>query len=216
MKLDYNVLDMIFEILGTISFAFSGAMVGIKRGMDLFGVMALGVVTALGGGLVRDLILGNTPPVMFRDSRMAIYAIVSSVLLFMIFYIRFDIIESKWMRRITLVMMLFDALGLGAFTVTGITTALNMGFEYKFLLLFVGVLTGVGGGALRDVFASEIPAIFKEQIYAVASFLGAMVYISLIGVVNLNLAKMLAFMVVFMVRLMAITFDMHLPRIDRS
>lgn len=215
MNLDYSTLDMVFEILGTISFAFSGAMVGIRRGMDLFGVIALGVVTALGGGMVRDVILGNIPPMMFRDSTLPIYAVVSSVLLFLVFYIRFDIIGSKWMRRIELVMMLFDALGLGAFTVTGITTAVGMGYKQKFLLLFVGVMTGVGGGAIRDVFASEIPAIFREQIYAVASFLGALTYIYLIGVVNLNLVMMLAFMVVVMIRLMAITFDMHLPRIDR-
>jgi uncharacterized membrane protein YeiH len=213
--MDYQTMDVIFEFIGTISFAFSGAMVGIRKGMDLLGVIVLGVVTALGGGCLRDLILGNIPPQMFRDSHLAIYAVISSLILFIIFYIKIDFLNSSWMKTIEKIMLFFDAIGLGAFTVTGINTAIMMGHKTKFLLIFVGMVTGVGGGVIRDVLAGNIPVIFREEIYGIASLFGAIVYIILLSSENKNGLMIFTFLVVVLIRLWTLKHDVNLPRIKK-
>ncbi len=214
--MNYESMDILFELLGTISFAFAGSMVGIRKSMDLLGVIVLGLVTALGGGCIRDLVLGNIPPQMFRDSKFAIYSLISSLILFAIFYVKFDFINSRTMKKIEKIMLLFDAIGLGAFTVTGINTAIIMGYDSKFLLIFVGMVTGVGGGAIRDVMAGSIPIIFREEIYAVASFLGALAYIMFFKTaINKNLLMIITFSIVVIIRLISLKYNFHLPKIKK-
>lgn len=214
--MNYEAMDILFELLGTISFAFAGSMVGIRKSMDLLGVVVLGLETALGGGCIRDLVLGNIPPQMFRDSKLAIYSLISSLILFAIFYVKFDFINSRTMKKIEKIMLLFDAIGLGAFTVTGINTAISMGYESKFLLIFVGMVTGVGGGVIRDVMAGNIPVIFREEIYAVASFLGALAYIMFFKTdINKNFLMIITFSIVVIIRLISLKCNFHLPKIKK-
>lgn len=213
--MDYQTMDIIFEFVGTVSFAFSGAMVGIRKGLDLLGVVVLGIVTALGGGCLRDLILGNIPPQMFRDSYLAVYAVISSLILFLIFYIKIDFLNSSWMRLIERIMLFFDAVGLGAFTITGINTALSMGYDSKFLLIFVGMVTGVGGGVIRDVLASNIPVIFREEIYGIASLVGAIIYIVFLSAENKNALMIVIFLVIVLTRLWSVRHNVNLPRIKK-
>lgn len=213
--MDYQTMDIIFEFVGTVSFAFSGAMVGIRKGLDLLGVVVLGIVTALGGGCLRDLILGNIPPQMFRDSYLAVYAVISSLILFLIFYIKIDFLNSSWMRLIERIMLFFDAVGLGAFTITGINTALSMGYDSKFLLIFVGMVTGVGGGVIRDVLASNIPVIFREEIYGIASLFGAIIYIVFLSAENKNALMIVIFLVIVLTRLWSVRHNVNLPRIKK-
>lgn len=213
--MDYQTMDIIFEFVGTVSFAFSGAMVGIRKGLDLLGVVVLGIVTALGGGCLRDLILGNIPPQMFRDSYLAVYAVISSLILFLIFYIKIDFLNSSWMRLIEKIMLFFDAVGLGAFTITGINTALSMGYDSKFLLIFVGMVTGVGGGVIRDVLASNIPVIFREEIYGIASLFGAIIYIVFLSAENKNALMIVIFLVIVLTRLWSVRHNVNLPRIKK-
>lgn len=213
--MDYQTMDIIFEFVGTVSFAFSGAMVGIRKGLDLLGVVVLGIVTALGGGCLRDLILGNIPPQMFRDSYLAVYAVISSLILFLIFYIKIDFLNSSWMRLIERIMLFFDAVGLGAFTITGINTALSMGYDSKFLLIFVGMVTGVGGGVIRDVLASNIPVIFREEIYGIASLVGAVIYIAFLSAENKNALMIVIFLVIVLTRLWSVRHNVNLPRIKK-
>lgn len=213
--MDYQTMDIIFEFVGTVSFAFSGAMVGIRKGLDLLGVVVLGIVTALGGGCLRDLILGNIPPQMFRDSYLAVYAVISSLILFFIFYIKIDFLNSTWMKLIEKIMLFFDAVGLGAFTITGINTALSMGYDSKFLLIFVGMVTGVGGGVIRDVLASNIPVIFREEIYGIASLFGAIIYIVFLSAENKNALMIVIFLAIVLTRLWSVKHDVNLPRIKK-
>ncbi|WP_019132147.1 trimeric intracellular cation channel family protein [Peptoniphilus obesi] len=213
--MNYQTMDIIFEFVGTVSFAFSGAMVGIRKGLDLLGVVVLGIVTALGGGCLRDLILGNIPPQMFRDSYLAVYAVISSLILFLIFYIKIDFLNSSWMKFIEKIMLFFDAVGLGAFTITGINTALSMGYDSKFLLIFVGMVTGVGGGVIRDVLASNIPVIFREEIYGIASLFGAIIYIVFLSAENKNALMIVIFLVIVLTRLWSVRHDVNLPRIKK-
>lgn len=164
---------LIIEIIGTIAFAVSGAEVGLKKGMDVFGVAILGLTTAVGGGVIRDLILGNTPPATFRHPIYAAVAICVSIVMFLPAVRRFFDRREKLYHYS---MLLMDSLGLGIFTVVGIQTAYTMNHSYGiFLLIFVGVITGVGGGILRDVMAGNMPYVFVKHFYATASLIGALV-----------------------------------------
>lgn len=215
--LSYEQLDFILNTIGTIAFAFSGGMVGIKKEMDLFGVIVLGVVTALGGGCVRDLVLGINPPNMFIDSFFARLSVISCIIVFIIFYIRSDYLKSKRFKKYQNFMLILDAIGLGSFTVTGINTALSLGFSNnKFLLIFVGMVTGVGGGVIRDIFAKEIPFVFVEQIYAVASFLGAMFYIQTMNILSGNTVMIVSALIVLVTRIIAVNYNLNLPKINKE
>ena len=136
------------EIVGTVAFALSGAVMAVQRRMDIFGVLVLGVCTAVGGGVIRDILLGITPPNTFRNPVYALVAALASALIFFVGKSEPEIIISNRIQNLSLFNFL-DALGLGIFTVVGINTAINAGFEDNaFLQIFVGVTTGVGGGIL--------------------------------------------------------------------
>ena len=140
-----------------------GTMIGIRKNMDLFGVITLGVITATGGGAIRDIILGILPPKVFQNSRDIILSIVTSSILFLLIYYNKEVVEKYYFKIYERVISLFDAIGLGIFTVIGINTAMDMGyFKNKFLLVFVGVITAVGGGMLRDIMTESTPFILKN------------------------------------------------------
>ena len=164
---------LIFELVGTVAFAASGAMTGIKKNMDIFGVCILALTTAVGGGVIRDLILGNTPPATFRDPIYAAVALAAALVLF------FSRVRRLLMHNTVLfdtAMLWMDTAGLGIFTVVGIRTAYaHVPQATVFLLVFVGVITGVGGGLLRDMMAGDTPYIFVKHVYASASLAGALV-----------------------------------------
>ena len=205
----------IIEIIGTIAFASSGAMVGIKKQMDLLGVCVLGMTTAVGGGMIRDLILGVTPPVMFQNPTYALIAIAFSVLIFCFLYFFQNKLTNKKVQGVyDKLMMIFDSLGLGLFTVVGVTTALNIGYETtEFLQIFVGVLTGVGGGVVRDIMAGNTPYIFVKHVYASASILGAIVCVLMERQFSELAAMITGAIVVFVIRILAAHYKWNLPRI---
>ncbi len=207
----------IIEIIGTIAFASSGAMAGIKKQMDLLGVCVLGMTTAVGGGMIRDLILGVNPPVMFQNPTYALVAIAFSVLIFFgLYFFQNRLANSKVQEVYDKLMMIFDSLGLGLFTVVGVTTAINIGYETTgFLQIFVGVLTGVGGGVLRDIMAGNTPYIFVKHVYASASIFGAIVCLLAEGWFGELTAMITGAAVVFIIRILAAYFKWNLPRIKQ-
>lgn len=163
----------VLEIIGTISFAVSGVVVGMRKNLDMFGSCMLGLITAVGGGATRDIILGLTPPSVFKDPIYAIIAVFTSVI-FMISPVRRFL--TKKARAYELILFYMDSLGLGVFTVVGVGLSLRTYYDYGLILhVFVGVITGVGGGVLRDVLSGNIPYIFVKHIYAIASLTGAVV-----------------------------------------
>ena len=215
--MDFSQIYFILEIIGTIAFASSGAMVGIRKNMDIFGVMVLGITTAVGGGCIRDLILGIHPPKMFHDFSYVGAAIATSLLLFLIIYKKKELLESHFMERYEKAMNAFDAIGLGIFTITGIRTAITTLPKYSiFLLIFVGVVTGIGGGMMRDVLAGSTPFVFVKHIYAVASIVGAVLYILLYNRVNDIFAMIVSAAVVILIRLLAAHYRWNLPRIFKN
>ena len=211
---NYKNIDVILEIIGTVSFASSGAMIGIRKKMDIFGVIVLGVVTALGGGCTRDIVLGIEPPSMFVESFYAILAVMSAVILFAVFYFNVDLLKSNALKVYEEFMIILDAIGLGAFTVTGINTAMALGYtDDKFLLIFVGMVTAIGGGIIRDIFSNSVPFVFTEQIYAMASFIGAVCYIVFRYIIPADLLMIFTAIIVFASRMIAVKFDLQLPKI---
>lgn len=203
----------LFEIIGTVAFAISGAMTALKKNMDIFGVMILGLTTAVGGGALRDIVLGLTPPTMFRQPVYALLALAVSVAVFIPGVRKLLMKNPLLYERILLCM---DSLGLGVFTVVGIRTAIAAGQDGAFLLLFVGMVTGVGGGVLRDLFAGNTPSIFVKQVYASASGAGAILCIVLLAPLGQTAATILGALTVFVLRLLAAHFRWSLPRAGGS
>lgn len=209
-----DLIIFIMELLGTVAFASSGAMLGIQRKMDLFGVNVLGITTAVGGGLIRDLILGISPPVMFQKSVYAMTAILTSTLLFAVVYVNRQVLSGSIMHWYDFVMLVCDTIGLGIFTVVGSHAAIGAGFaENHFLIVFVGVMTGVGGGVLRDIMAGTMPYIFIKHVYAVASLAGALLYAYLNPYMDNLKSMLLCAAVVMMIRFLAAHYRWNLPRI---
>lgn len=202
-------LLLIFELVGTIAFAASGAMVALSKKMDVFGVATLGTVTSVGGGVIRDLVLGNTPPATFQNPIYALTAIGTSAVLFVPAVRKFLLKKQNVYDKI---MLLMDSLGLGIFTAVGIETALLFGNSGFFLLIFVGMITGTGGGVIRDILAGDTPFILVKHFYATASLIGAVVFIALWNFFGQPLALSGCVIVVLVLRLLAAKFRWSLPK----
>lgn len=204
----------IFEMVGTVAFAISGAMIAIKKRVDIFGVIVLSSMTALGGGIVRDILIGHLPPTMFSDYRYVLAAVVTSVVVFVVAYIFRDLYRRSE-STVDAVNNIFDALGLGIFTVMGAKVAIGSGFTVNgILVVCLAVITGVGGGIIRDIMLKEIPFVLKKRIYAVASILGGTAYhLMYVNNVNIRISTVVAVLIVFTVRILATVFKLDLPKI---
>ncbi|MBS6396250.1 MAG: trimeric intracellular cation channel family protein [Clostridiales bacterium] len=201
------------EILGTIAFAISGAMLAIERKMDIFGVLFLGLVTAMGGGFMRDVVLGKVPPGMFLSPVFVTVGIVASLYTYFMIHWNQHMIPRMSEGIFQWVLNFTDAIGLGLFTVVGVNTAIDAGYgRYHMLCIFLGMLTGVGGGMLRDIMAGLTPAILRKHVYACASLLGAVCYAGLICVMPRGYAMFAGSIIVIAVRMMAYHFKWNLPK----
>ena len=211
----YDIVTTVLEILGTISFAVSGALVAIGRKLDLFGVLFLGCITATGGGMVRDVLIGYVPPSIFSNSGIIIISALTSVLVFVVSYINRKHF-SKFSHRIESINNIFDALGLSVFTVLGTETACVAGFHDKALFcILMGMITGVGGGIFRDVLADKTPYVLKKHVYAMASLCGSAVYYFIHPVIDgMVIPAVIAMVLVFAIRMLATRYLWQLPKIE--
>ena len=204
-------LLLLFEIMGTVAFAVSGAMVALSKKMDIFGVAVLGLVTAVGGGVIRDLVLGITPPKTFQNPIYAAVAIATSLIIFIPAVRRFLSGKEVYDK----IMLLMDSVGLGIFTVVGIETAYLSDQSHSiFLLIFVGVITGVGGGIIRDILAQTTPAILVRHFYATASIIGAIICILLWNSLGQSAAVIGGASSVLILRLLAAKYHWSLPKAE--
>lgn len=203
----------IIEMIGTVAFACSGAMVAVKKQLDMLGVIVLGVTTAVGGGMIRDLLVGIHPPTLFLDPVYVMVAFATVVVLFLVVKSRRMPIEALETLTYERVMNLLDAVGLGAFTVVGIDTAIEAGYgDYRFLMVFLGVITGVGGGILRDIMAGQTPAVLKKHVYACASIAGAICYVLLLDSVGTDISMIVSAVLVVVIRVLARHYKWNLPK----
>lgn len=186
----------------------------INKRVDIFGVLVLSSVTALGGGCIRDILIGTLPPRMFSDYRYVTVSVIVATIVFIIAYIFRDLYQ-KSQKTVDSVNNIFDAVGLGVFTVTGVQVAIDSGFKMNSILaVCLGVITGIGGGILRDVMLREIPFVLKKRIYALASIAGGVVYYNLC-LINFGRTKsiIISVAVTFVIRILATIFKLDLPKV---
>ncbi len=210
-----NEIIKALEIIGTIAFAISGVLVAIGASLDIFGVVFVSMVTAFGGGILRDILLGINPPSIFSNTIMLLIAAVTAVVVFVIAYINkndFDTIKVK----IEHINNIFDAIGLAAFSVIGSEVAFLNGFaENAVIVVVVGMLTGVGGGIFRDILTDTTPFVFKKHIYALASIFGSTLYFVLRTFIeNVLVASVISMLFIFVIRMLATKYHWSLPKIE--
>jgi uncharacterized membrane protein YeiH len=158
------------DLIGTFVFALSGAVAGVRQRLDIFGVLVLSFAAASAGGIMRDLLIGSVPPVALRDWRYLAASLLAGLLVFIWFP------RSRRLSRARNLVLIFDAAGLGLFAVAGTQKALGYGLNPVTAAL-LGMLTGIGGGMLRDVLVAEIPNVLRADLYAVAALAGAVVVV---------------------------------------
>ncbi len=211
-----EMIVFLMEMLGTVAFAASGAMVGVERKMDIFGVCVLGVVTSVGGGMIRDVVLGNIPPSVFMAPVYAGVATVTSCIVFWMMYLKRELLENGHFRETyNRMMLVMDSIGLGVFTVIGVNTGIEHGYvNHTFLLVFLGTITGVGGGLLRDMMAGVPPYIFVRHVYACASIVGATTCVFIYRNSGTVAAMVVSSGIVILIRYLAAHYHWNLPRLD--
>lgn len=197
----------IVEILGTFAFAISGVLVALEKRMDPFGVLIIAFVTSVGGGTLRDVLIGQAP-VTWMVNMIYVYAILAATILAIIFRKRLDYL------RISL--FLFDTIGIGLYTVVGIQKGLFIGL-HPIICIALGTITACFGGVIRDILCNEIPVIFRKEVYATACILGGATYFLLSKLpVDNNIVFVISGLVVITVRLIAVIFKISLPSLYKD
>ena len=192
----------VLDLLGVFVFALSGATLAVAKGFDLFGVLVLGVVAAVGGGLARDVLLGDLPPVALQGARYLVVATGAGLLVF---------VASPLVERLAGAVRLFDAAGLGLFVATGTAKALGAGLGTVGAVT-LGCLTGIGGGVLRDLLAGDVPVVLRREVYAVPALLGAALVVAADGLaLPPQPAAVAAAGTVFDLRVLGVWRDWHAP-----
>lgn len=202
----------VLELIGAAAFAVSGAMVAIEKKADIFGVLFLAVTTALGGGVIRDVLIGRIPPVMFVSYWYLLISVVAALAVFIDAYLRSEKYKLH-LDKLDAVNNVFDAIGLAVFTVSGMNAAMPMS-DNVILVLFVGMCTGVGGGMLRDVMTNTMPKVLRKRVYAVASLIGGgLYYVMHVLDINQLLSIGCGMLVIFALRLFATIYKWNLPSV---
>ena len=202
----------VLELIGAAAFAVSGAMVAIEKKADIFGVLFLAVTTALGGGVIRDVLIGRIPPVMFVSYWYLLISVVAALAVFIDAYLRSEKYKLH-LDKLDAVNNVFDAIGLAVFTVSGMHAAMPVS-DNVILVLFVGMCTGVGGGMLRDVMTNTMPKVLRKRVYAVASLIGGgLYYVMHVLDINQLLSVGCGMLVIFALRLFATIYKWNLPSV---
>lgn len=203
---NYNIsTSEVIEVVGTIAFAISGTFTAMQRKLDPFGVLIIAFVTAIGGGTVRDLLIGDTPVAWMRDMQTCLI-ILFTALLTMFF--------KTHVQKMKITLFLFDSLGLGLFTMVGLLKGIAFGLNPG-ICIALGTITGCFGGIIRDTLLNTIPLVFRREIYASACILGGMLYYLLIQI-NLEsvVAKLAVVAFIFVFRIVAVKFKLSLPKFE--
>lgn len=195
------------DILGTIAFAISGVLVAFNKRMDLFGILIIAFVTAVGGGTLRDLLIGDTP-VSWMTNITYTYVVLASAICAIIFRSKINYLRTS--------LFLFDTIGIGLYTLVGIEKGIQADL-HPIICIALGTMTASFGGVLRDILCNEIPVIFRKEIYATACIAGGVVYFLLIKfLIDSNVVFIISGITVIVIRLLAVKFKIGLPNIYRS
>lgn len=202
-----------FDLAGTVAFAISGVLVGIPRRMDIFGCLVLALSTAIGGGIIRDVLVGNFPPMSLRTWHYVVLTIAVTFIVFLIY--RFHRLSRSSRQKFRKMYLAADTLGLASFTVTGTSIGYAAYPEYPIFSVLLGMITAVGGGMIRDVLAQRIPSVLTEEIYALPSLLGGIVYYTLTEMDLWLISAPASFLIVCLVRWLGIRYHLNLPKMHR-
>lgn len=193
---------LVIDILGTIAFAVSGAFMAMDKKLDPFGVLVIAFVTAIGGGTLRDILIGNLPVSWLQNSTTSLIILVSGILTMLL---------GKYLKHLSTTLFLFDALGLGLFTIVGVKLGLAKGFSIG-ICIALGTITACFGGVVRDVLLNNIPLLFRKEIYALACIIGGALFFVLKYLnLNIELANIISIASIFTIRLLAVKFKITLP-----
>lgn len=197
----------LLDIIGTMAFAMSGALTAMNKKMDPFGVFIIAFVTAVGGGTLRDILIGRTPVGWMLDLKY-VYVIIIGFVLAIIFRKKFDRLRTS--------LFLFDTIGLGVFTLIGLEKGINIGL-HPVICVALGTMTACFGGVIRDILCTEIPIIFRREIYATICILGGIVFF-ILREFNLenDILYLTTSLVIIAVRLMAVKFKWYLPTLEHK
>ncbi len=210
--MDANIV-FILEVIGTVTFAFSGAYVAINQDLDWLGIMLMAVCTACGGGMTRDVIIDNTPANLFKNPT---YVIMAVVVAFITIAIYKPLMQHRNRKTIMFIIDTLDAVGLAIFTVVGMQVAQGQGFgENAFLVCFCGVLSAVGGGLLRDIMVNRTPLVLSKEIYATASIPGAIFYYFARPVLGEVTSVVITLILIFAIREWSIINKKNLPVVEK-
>ncbi|TKC05513.1 trimeric intracellular cation channel family protein [Pedobacter polaris] len=191
------------EILGTISFAISGTFAAMQKRLDPFGVLIIAFVTSIGGGTVRDLLLGDTPVAWMRDVNYCLLILVTALL---------TIFFKTQIKKFKITLFLFDSLGLGLFTLVGVQKGIVFGLDPG-ICVALGTITGCFGGVIRDTLLNTIPLIFRKEIYATACILGGVLYFTLLYFnLKADVAKIIVIAFIFTLRIIVVRYKLALPK----
>ena len=211
--MNIDLIILIFGCIGTISFAISGSLIAIENKFDIVGVLILGFVNACGGGFLRDVAIGHEI-LLFKDPLFPIVAFSVSFLVFLFLYItkKLDFIHSKYYKT---VQTTIEAIGLGAFVISGAEVAIDNGFTSLFSIIFFSLLSGAGGGLLRDICARRLPLIFTNGTFLLAGFIGSLTFVGLYSLeAPVAITTILPVIAVVVIRLLGFIFKTKLPMVE--
>lgn len=192
----------IVDILGTFAFAVAVAFSAMEKRLDPFGVLVLSFVTAIGGGTLRDILIGNVPVGWLRNETATIVIFISAIA---------AMFFSRYLRQFNTTLFVFDALGLGLFTIIGLEIAIEKEFSIG-ICIAIGTITACFGGVTRDVLLNNVPLLFRKEIYAMACIAGGLLYFLLMYFkIDANLAKIICIIVIFTIRVLAFQLKWSLP-----
>jgi len=197
----------IIDILGTIAFSISGVLVALNKKMDAFGILIIAFVTAVGGGTLRDVLIGETP-VSWMTNMTFVYVVLASTIFAVVFKSKIDYLRKS--------LFLFDTIGIGLYTVVGVEKGLNAGL-HPIICIALGTMSACFGGVIRDILCNEIPVVFRKEIYATACILGGIAYFIIKRLpIEGNLVFIIAGLVVIGTRILAVKFKLRLPNFYRE
>jgi uncharacterized membrane protein YeiH len=200
--MNFNTTEII-EVLGTISFAISGTFAAVQKRLDPFGILIIAFVTSIGGGTVRDLLLGDAPVAWMRDVNYCLLILVTSIL---------TLFFKHQIKKFKVTLFLFDSLGLGLFTLVGVQKGIVFGLEPG-ICVALGTITGCFGGIIRDTLLNTIPLIFRKEIYATACIAGGALYFGLLALeLKADIAKVIVITFIVTLRIIVVRYKLTLPR----
>lgn len=209
-KIEPKAKEIMFyaiDILGTIAFTISGVLVALSKRMDPFGILIIAFVTAVGGGTLRDILIGITP-VSWMNNMTYTYVIIISTI--------FAIIFKRRLEHLRKSLLLFDTIGIGLYTVVGVEKGISAGLN-PIICVALGTISACFGGVIRDILCNEIPVIFRKEIYATACIVGGFSYFLIQKLpIELDIAFALAGAIVIIIRLLAVKFKISLPSVYKD